>query len=462
MSPMIPLAMFGWLPVSLGLFAKLRDHRAAIAGFLLAWMFLPQYSFPLPGLPDYTKVSAACVGILLGMAVFDSKTLAKFSIAAIDVPVVALCLGPFFTSVSNGLGAYDGLSAMLEKTLLWGVPWFIGRLYLDGERNLRDMVVGIFVGGLVYMPFCLFELAMSPRLHRTIYGFHSHEFRQARRAGGWRPVVFMQHGLMTAMWMTSASFCGIVMAAGGYFRQTFPAKWRMPLLGALGALLLTTVLCKSAGAFLLLLFATGVFFVVRLLRQRWPLLVLIAIPILYMAARGTGAWDAQNLVDAAARATNAERAQSLGYRIGMETILADHALKRPVFGWGRWRRSFVRNDEGEIVSVPDGLWILALGQEGIYGLTFLTATLAMPILLFLKRFPPETWNDPGVAALTALPILIGVFMIDNLLNNMFNPAFLLAGGGLASCCTRPAADYETVGEADATFAALPLHRTRAL
>ena len=147
MSVMVPIAMFGWIPLALGLFARLRAHRAAVAGFLLAWMFLPQSVYALPGLPDYSKVSAACLGILLGGMIFDFASFKAFRFSVVDIPIAALCIVPFFTSISNGLGAYDGISALLDKVLLWGIPWGIGRIYLGTAEQLREMVLAIFLAG---------------------------------------------------------------------------------------------------------------------------------------------------------------------------------------------------------------------------------------------------------------------------------------------------------------------------
>ena len=429
MMPTVPIALIGWIPVVLWLFSRLRAHHAVIAGFFLAWMFLPQYAIPLPGLPDYGKVFAASLGILLGTMLFNASIFFTFRFRTVDVPMSAWCLIPFFTALSNGLGAYEGVASVLDRILLWGVPWFIGRLYFGSVSRLRDLAIGIFIGGLIYMPFCLFEVVMSPRLHRIIYGFHPHVFGQAKRGGGWRPVVFMEHGLMTAMWMTSATLCGLLVIKGKCLRL----PWAKPALlwGTWFALAATTVLCKSTGALFLLLLGVGLYFGSRLIRSRLPLYLLIALPLAYMVLRGTGLWTGQNLVDAAARVASVERAGSLEFRIKNENVLIEKALSRPALGWGRFRRSFVRDDAGEIVSVPDGLWVLAIGQDGVLGLVFLSLVLLVPELCFLRLFPPSRWNEPSVGALAGLQILIGLYMIDNLLNNMFNPAFLLACGGLA-------------------------------
>src|SRR3712207_282037 len=196
MGPLTYLAMFGWIPLVLYFFMRFPPQRALIISFIGAWLFLPLAEFPLPGLPDYTKMSATCYGILLATLLFDPKIITAFVPGWVDIPMIIWCLCPFASSVTNGLGPYDGATAVLAQIVTWGIPYFLGRVYLNDLAGLRQLGIGIFIGGLVYVPFCLFELRMSPNLHRWIYGFTPNvDFSQAIRYGGYRPTVFMSHGL---------------------------------------------------------------------------------------------------------------------------------------------------------------------------------------------------------------------------------------------------------------------------
>ncbi len=106
-------------------------------------------------------------------------------------------------------------------------------------------------------------------------------------------------------------------------------------------------------------------------------------------------------------------------------------MQKKFTGWGRWGRSLIRDEEGRQISIPDGLWIITLGQFGLVGLTALTALLLLPILLLLRRYPIRMWGHPLVAPAAGLAIVVTLFMIDNLFNAMINPVFVLAAGGLA-------------------------------
>lgn len=456
MSPFIPLTMFGWIPLIILLFAKFPARRAVIGGFLLAWMFLPQYSYGITGLPDYTKVSAMSAGILLGTALFNREIFLQVRVNPLDAPILFWCLVPLCTSLANGLGAYDGASVTLGRLTMWGLPYLIGRLYFNDRQALTELTFGIFLGGLCYIPLCLWEVAMSPRLHKTVYGFHPHDFGQSKRGGGWRPVVFMEHGLMTAMWMVTAWLSGYQLWRAGWLNRAFPA-WRGVWGPAVLLLLITVILCKSTGALGLLLLGVVVLHGVHATRKSLPILVLIAIPLFYVLTRGTGAWDGQNLINAVSRVATAERTGSLAFRLENENILAVKAKERPLLGWGEWGRSFVRDDDGKVLSVPDGMWILAFGKSGLVGLAAVLLTLLLPPLLFLHRYPPARWRDPPVAAITVAPLLMCLFTIDSLFNDMFNPLIVILAGGLTGLWL----NHDT-GEPAPSALPSPIPRTRLL
>ena len=79
---------------------------------------------------------------------------------------------------------------------------------------------------------------------------------------------------------------------------------------------------------------------------------------------------------------------------------------------------------------------MAFGQNGLFGLSTLTLTLLLPQILFLKTFPASMWKQTAVAAIAPLSVLLGLFMIDNLFNDMFNPAMLLSAGGITGLYIR--------------------------
>jgi hypothetical protein len=165
---MIPVALLGWIPLSLALFVVLRPQQAVICGIVGAWLLLPPASLAISGLPDYDKSMASTVGICLATLIFQPNRLLGFRPRWFDVAIVAWCACPMISSLENGLGAYDGFSAVLSTIVRWALPYFIGRLYFGTLEELRELSVGVVVGGLIYVLPTLFEMRMSPWLRQSL------------------------------------------------------------------------------------------------------------------------------------------------------------------------------------------------------------------------------------------------------------------------------------------------------
>lgn len=426
MSILVPIALFGWVPTVLLLFALLPGRQAMITAFLAAWLFLPVAGYEIPGpLPTYNKMTATSMGVLLAVFLFDGSRLWGYRFRWVDLPMVAWCICPFLSSMDNGLGLYDALSGATYQAITWGLPYFLGRLYFSDLEGMATLARGLLIGGLIYVPLCLFEIRMSPQLHAMVYGYHQHSFAQTLRFGGFRPTVFMQHGLMVGMWMVAASLVGVwlwksraVRSIGGLHMH-----W------LLAPLLLTTVLCKSAGALALMMVGIGVLFVSQWTRVALPLLVILLAAPLYTAGRATGYWSGRELVDLSEAVVGGDRAGSVQMRLDNEDLLATKAMQRPVFGWAGWGRARVYNEDGRDVSVTDGLWIIVLGNHGLFGLSALLAAILLPGYLLWRRCPVRRWGDADIAPTAVVAVLLVLYMIDSLANAMVNPVFTVALGG---------------------------------
>ena len=113
---LIPITLLGWIPVSIALFLLLPSRRAVAASIIGAWLLLPPASIPLSGLPDYDKMMAATVGILLGTLIFQPNRLLEFRPQWFDLPMLCWCIAPLISSLQNGLGLYDGLSGSFSAS----------------------------------------------------------------------------------------------------------------------------------------------------------------------------------------------------------------------------------------------------------------------------------------------------------------------------------------------------------
>lgn len=96
------------------------------------------------------------------------------------------CICPLFSSFTNDLGLHDGCAEALQQAVIWGVPYWLGRLYLVDRDGLRFWAAALAVGGVVYTLPCLVEIRLSPQLHYWVYGFYQHQVNQSERFGGFR------------------------------------------------------------------------------------------------------------------------------------------------------------------------------------------------------------------------------------------------------------------------------------
>ncbi len=207
------LALFGWVPAVLFIFMVLPQRVAAAIAVVGAWLMLPPFSLIIAGLPDYSKNTAATLGLLLATFLFSSDRLLTFRPRWFDLPMFLYCLCGIPSALLNGLGLYDGLSTVLNYTVMWGMPYLFGRLYFGSPQGLRTFAYAMVVGGLACVPFCLYEMRMSPMLRANIYGGQVGTVLIGTRLGGYRPLLFFSTGLELGLWMTAALLFGLVALA---------------------------------------------------------------------------------------------------------------------------------------------------------------------------------------------------------------------------------------------------------
>ncbi len=434
-----------WPLVCLLMFRRLRFEQALIWSILGGYLILPQLTeFNLPLVPALDKASVPnlsayliCVFVLrrkvaLWPASLAGRALiAAFVLGAIPTvltnaePIVFHVLAgsePIIYKIGEvpGQGWRDVFSFMLAQALVL-LPFLLARQYLATREGMRDIMVALLGAGLVYSLPALFEVRFSPQLHIWVYGFFQHDFAQMMREGGFRPIVFLPHGLWAAMF-----FLMTLLAAAGLYRAAPPDKRLKSLLfvGYLGVVLLT---CKSWAS---LGYATLLVPLILLTGARTQIRVAILLALIastYPVLRGANLIPVQEIV-AKVQEVNPDRAQSFGFRINNENLLLARAQEKPLFGWSGWGRNLILNGEtGEIETIPDGRWIIVLGTYGWLGYIAEFGLLTLPLLLL-------GWRTRAIdaAALPAdaavLSLILAITMIDMLLNATLVPfTWLIAG-----------------------------------
>ena len=123
MGILVPIALLGWIPLTVGLFLVLPPRRAAVGSIIGAWLILPPATLSVSGLPDYDKMVAATLGILLATLIFEPHRILNLRLQWFDLPMVFWCIIPLIASLTNQLGAYDGLSGVFTAIVRWGLPY---------------------------------------------------------------------------------------------------------------------------------------------------------------------------------------------------------------------------------------------------------------------------------------------------------------------------------------------------
>lgn len=455
MSPQAQLVLLLWLPVILYLFQRFPSRTAIIYSFVGGFLFLPRRTgFKLPLIPDYEGMTATCYGILIATFLYDRERFNRFKFHPIDIPMLCWCCSPILSSLTNDLGFYDGFNTTLEYTAMWGLPYFLGRLYLDNLAGMSELAVTLLKGGILYIPMGLYEIKASPQIHNMVYGFFAHPsgISQSLRGSTYRPSVFMEHGLVMAMFMFTVTLTAVWL---------WQAQFPLTILGQPMSvwsllLILTLFLIKSSGAYGYLIYGFLILFVAKFTKLNIPILLIMALIIYYLYLGVTGQFDGEAIVDWIATNYDADRAQSLGFRFFNEESLRVKAQERMLFGWGGWGRNriFEYNSQGELVdkSVTDSQWIITFGINGVFGLASLTTSLLLPVFLFaVKRYPAKTWFHPKVAPSAVLGVCLTLFVFDSLLNVTFNPTFPLICGGLSGLVAKPAESLTGEAKSAATL-----------
>jgi hypothetical protein len=452
LAPYVNGILIGYLVLVVALFfTRIPIHWGILAAFVLGLLFLPMVSDTVDGTSDapgalaipgiaLSKYKVLSLAVLLGVLLRDPGRVLRFRPGWVDLPMIMWCLCPLPSALMappppDGSTPFkDGLVQTVGQCLLWGVPYFMGRLYFATHRRILDLCVGVIAGALLYVPLCLFEVRMSPQLHAVLYGFTQHSFEQTIRFSGFRPMVFMEHGLALSLFMALASLLGAALWWCGAL-QAVSRSLKMPSVFATLAILVlagTSLLLKSTGALLLATTGLGVFLITRWVKLPVAFILLLAIPPGYLALRTTGSWAGNDLTEWIKENIDSDRAESFECRLINEDLLMERAWERPVLGWCGWGRNLVHDADGRNTTIPDGLWIITLGNRGLVGLLALYAAMLVPVIRFLWLHPARIWFHPLVAPAAACALTVTLFMIDNLMNAMFNHLFVLMAGALAA------------------------------
>lgn len=263
---------------------------------------------------------------------------------------------------------------------------------------------------------------MSPQVHLWVYGYMQHDFMQLIREGGWRPMVFMSHGLEVALFV--AASVSVALALGNSQMKAFGVRPRL----ASWLLMVLLVLCKSSAA---LVYGTLAFIMSKLGPKRTLLVVraLVLLILTYPLMR-LGGWITAETPRELSNLFDTDRIESIVFRMLNEDMMLEKLQERPWTGWGGFGRIGTFDPEtGAPLTIPDGSWIIETSSGGVPRFLAMFALLTIPAFSMRRLV-----NRTSVTALldaklfAALALTSIVMVLDLLPNGMFNFfAFLAAG-----------------------------------
>jgi hypothetical protein len=401
---------------------------------LLPIMFLPSnMAWDPPLLPPFNKFRVSALSIYLALKIFHrGDTLKRAPGHTIPGVLFLMFLASMAGTINTNqdsftfgptelpaLTWYDMLSAAIQESLDVFLPFYIGqRVYRD-----RDSLIEFFKVmtncALIYGPLMLFEVRFSPQLHMWIYGYYPSEFQQAMRGTGFRPIVFMNHGLSVAAWMFACTLSALALRRVGV---NFPNVKTNVRIGINWVLL---ILAKSFGPIIYGTIAT----VMRFVSVKWIARFVIVASLLvaiYPVLRAQDVFPTADLVSMF-RSISGDRADSLKFRFDNEDLLLRHAMERPWFGWGTFGRNQVYSEWGKVETVTDGQWIIVLGCFGYVGHVLYFTILLLPLLRWLRSYKKMPTRDQLLCSMLAL--LLATFVLD-LLPNAFSDYLTLVYAGM--------------------------------
>ncbi|MGB8220941.1 MAG: hypothetical protein WCF10_00065, partial [Polyangiales bacterium] len=388
------LAFFIWIPIALWGAYRWPPAKAAALLLLLPVMFLPELiAFKPPGLPEFAKSQIAIFWLFTGVLLFHRDRLRSVRLSNWVKLAMLLLLGGnvvtvFLNSDSISYGSvnlpghapYDAFHTLVKNTLDYILPFVLGVAMFNSAKDLRVLFRVLVGAALVYSILQLIEMRLSPQLHSWVYGFFQHSFAQTIRDGGFRPTVFMEHGIAVAMFTLVA-----ILAAAALFESKIRV-FRIPAGWTLAYLWLILVLSKSVAAFLYSLVAVPLILFAAPKIQFRLAVALAVIVLLYPDARGSGLVPVDDIKDWVSAEYGEEKVESIMTRFVNEERLLERASERPFFGWGWYGRAINYDPEsGRQTSIRDGDWIITWGNYGRVGFLGKYLLMLLPVFVSARR-----------------------------------------------------------------------------
>jgi len=400
-----------------------------VGGYLL----LPvgtEFDFPL--LPALDKQSIPAIMAFIGCKFIARKKITLLPTAGFERKLIILFfVGSAITVFTNGdpviepnryipgLSLHDLLATVVSQWLLL-IPFIIGTQIIETHDDQVQVLRLLVIAGLWYSLLIVFEIRMSPQLHNLVYGFFPHSWIQQLRYGGFRPVVFLGHGLWVSIFIFTV--LGSIIALSRLKLQSFKFSDSLIISG----FVVLIILAKGVGAILL---GLSVYIIVMFFKHESVAkiaLFLSVIAILYPIFCIVNLFPHDYLLDLIG-SIDSSRAASLRFRFDQEIALLNRAVQKIFFGWGAWGRNRLED------SVTDGYWVILVGKYGLIGFS---AIFGLILRAIWRTNTAEKLIDKinERQFITTIMLVLTFLLIDQIPNASVNPImWFLVGAQLGRC-----------------------------
>lgn len=409
------IALCTWPLITILLCYRYKPLTAVFAGLVAGSLLLPvNVEIGIQYLPRIDKHTIPSVSLFITLFVVSKARIQLIPRGKMEryifllillVPLLTLYGNsqPLYSdySSSQGYNLYDSITEVVETYLVF-IPFLLGLSLVKTFGDHKNVFIFTVCAALLYLLPILLEVRLSPQLHSWLYGFFPHSFGQQVRFGGYRPVVFMGHGLAVAFFIATAFCSAVILAKIGAKILGKPAVLYCVVLFVL------LLLCKSLGPLMLsMVFAVLVYSsTTRVLRLTVisSACVVMAYPFIVLGDVGIG-----NLLVKLFNQIDTGRADSFAFRLNSEKVLLAHAKEKILFGWGAWGRNRVNG------VITDSFWIITLGK---WGLTGIFSTFGIIVLAIFKATSRKIGSDrsPEVMLCLGHACLLLIITADQFVN----------------------------------------------
>lgn len=456
-----------WMPICAIMFTQKEPRKAGFIAVIWGTMWLPELiAFDLPILPAIDKHVMVGMCAFVGMFLTSKERREKMRLLrGMQLFFFIFAIGNVGTALTNpesyvfgGAEAWEGgplypvvtipaikktefIASTIQDFFKYLMPIGAGQMLVQSRDDALVLLKSLVFACLVYVPFMLWEGAMSPQLHRQLYGYYSLNFAHNVRGDGYKPVIMMRQGLGVAMFEFVGLCSAITLAR-------LKIKVRPTIPGGLAALAILFALLVSRNV-AVVLYAAAAVTVLWVMSGRSQARIGLVLGLIFMTfpiTRAKGWFPVDEIVTFATE-RSPERAASLAFRFDNEDILMEHTQEKPIFGWGSYGRNRRYDQEtGMDLSVTDGEWAIHYSIRGAFGAIGWFWLVGLPILwgaVLIRRVPDRT----DQLILGSMVLTQSINAADLLPNSSFTIIPFVYSGCLAGFCQYVSRTYVKGGGA---------------